>query len=145
MLINNQSKYDDIIYKEEAYQIVGAAMEVYYHLGCGFLEAIYQEALEIEFSDRHIPFIPQKRITVAYKDRLLSKEYITDFLCYDKIIIEIKAIKTITEIDESQILNSLKATELPLGILINFGGKAFDTRRYANTKNTNQFKNREKR
>ena len=123
-----------LIFKDEVYQIVGAAMEVSNHLGCGFLEAVYQEALEIEFTERLIPYEPQKRITISYKTRVLNKEYMADFLCYDRIIVEIKAIKAITEIEEAQLLNYLKATNLPLGLIINFGSKKLEWKRYANTK-----------
>ena len=77
-------------------------MEVCNQLGCGFLEAVYQEALEIEFDERRIPHVPQKRIEISYKGRVLNKEYIADFLCYDLIVVEIKAI---TGIEEAQILN----------------------------------------
>jgi len=86
----------ELIYKKEVYRIVGAALEVSNHLGCGFLEAIYQEALGIEFAQQEIPFESQKRITISYKNIVLDKEYIADFLCYGKIIVEIKAIKAIS-------------------------------------------------
>ena len=105
-------------------------------LGCGFLEAVYQEVMEIELAENGIPFEPQKTIQISYKGRILEKEYIADFLCYEKIIVEIKAIKKITEIEEAQLLNYLKATKLPLGLIINFGGKKLEWKRYANTKGT---------
>ena len=124
----------ELIYKDEAYRIVGAAMEVSNHLGCGFLEAVYHEALGIEFSEQKIPFESQKEITVSYKNIILDKKYCADFLCYGRIIVEIKAIKTITEIEEAQLLNYLQATNLPLGLLINFGSKKLEWKRYANTK-----------
>jgi len=104
----------ELIYKDEVYRIVGAAMNVSRELGCGFLEAVYQEALEMEFADCNVPFEPQKRIIISYKNRMLKREYVADFLCYNKIIVEIKAIKSITGIEEAQMLNYLKATELPL-------------------------------
>jgi GxxExxY protein len=91
-------------------------------------------ALEIEFEDRQITNIPQKRIEIKYKGKALSKEYIADFLCHDRIVLEIKAIKSITKIEEAQILNYLKATNLPLGLIINFGGPQLEWKRYANTK-----------
>ena len=124
----------ELIYKDEAYRIVGAAMNVSRELGCGFLEAVYQEALEMEFADGNVPFEPQKRINISYKNRMLKREYVADFLCYDKIIVEIKAIKSITGIEEAQLLNYLKATELPLGLIINFGHPKMEWKRYANTK-----------
>ncbi len=127
----------ELIYKDEVYRIVGAALEVSNHLGCGFLEAVYQEALGIEFAQQEIPFESQKRITISYKNIVLDKEYIADFLCHGKIIVEIKAIKAISEIEEAQLLNYLKATNLPLGLIINFGSKKLEWKRYANTKQTN--------
>lgn len=127
---------NDLIFKDEVFKIVGAAMNVSNHLGCGFLEAVYQEALELEFADDNIPFESQKLININYKGRIMKKEYIADFLCYEKVIVEIKAIKQITEIEEAQLLNYLKATKLPLGLIINFGGKKLEWKRYANTKRT---------
>jgi len=124
----------ELIYKDEAFRIVGAAMNVSNELGCGFLEAVYQEALTMEFVDCDIPFESQKRINISYKNRLLKKEYFADFLCYGRIIVEIKAIKKITEVEEAQLLNYLKATNLPLGLIINFGSPKLEWKRYANTK-----------
>ncbi len=111
----------ELIYKNEVYAVIGAAMEVYNTLGDGFLEPVYQEALEIELEKRKIPFAPQKGITIGYKDIRLKKEYIADFLAFNKLIIEIKAENNLTERDEAQLLNYLKATGMELGILINFG------------------------
>jgi GxxExxY protein len=134
MHANEREKSDEIIFMDEVYHIIGCAINVSNVLGCGFLEAVYQEALEIEFVENKIPFQAQKKINIFYKDRCLSKEYIADFLCFDKIIIEIKAIKKITEIEEAQLLNYLKATKVPLGLLINFGGIKLEWKRYANTR-----------
>ena len=111
----------ELIFKDEVYAIIGAAMDVYNTLGDGFLEPVYQEALEIEFGKKHIPFVPQKGITINYKDVYLKKEYVADFLVYGKLIVEIKAINELTEREEAQLLNYLKATGMELGILINFG------------------------
>jgi len=127
-----------LIFKDEVYQIVGVAMEVSNELGCGFLEAVYQEALEIEFDERRIPYVPQKRIKISYKGRMFNKEYIADFLCHDQIVLEIKAIKAITGIEEAQMLNYLKATNLPLGLIINLGAPQLEWKRYANTKRNRQ-------
>jgi len=123
----------ELLLKDEVYQIVGAAMEVSNELGCGFLEAVYQEALGIELDERRIPHMAQKRIEISYKGRVLNKEYIADFLCHDQIVVEIKAIKAITGIEEAQILNYLKATNLPLGLIVNFGAPKLEWKRYANT------------
>ena len=127
-------KERELIFKDEVYQIVGAAMEVSNQLGCGFLEAVYQEALGIELGERGIPYVTQKRIEISYKGRTLNKEYIADFLCYDQIVVEIKAIKAITAIEEAQMLNYLKATNLPLGLIVNLGAPQLEWKRYANTK-----------
>ena len=120
----------ELILKDEVYQVVGAAVEVSNQLGCGFLEAVYQEALEIELVERRIPHVPQKRIAISYKGRVLKKEYVADFLCYDRIVVEITAI---TGIEEAQLLNYLKATNLPLGLIVNFGTPKLEWKCYVNT------------
>ena len=130
----NKREYDGLIYKDEVYRIVGAAMNVSNTLGSGFLEAVYQEALEIEFQDSDVPFESQKRIQISYKNRVLNQDYIADFVCFDNIIVEIKAIKQITGIEEAQLINYLKATKLPLGLIINFGSPKLEWKRYANTR-----------
>jgi len=124
----------ELLLKEEVFRIVGAAMTVSQSLGSGFLEAVYQEAMEIELIECRIPFEPQKRIRIHYKDRLLKKEYIADFLCFNSIIVEIKAIKKIADLDEAQLLNYLNATKLPLGLIINFGVPKLEWKRFANTR-----------
>lgn len=111
----------ELLYKEEVYAIVGAAMEVYNELGHGFLEAVYQEALAIEMTARNVPFAEQQELQISYKQQPLRQKYIADFVAYDKIIIEIKAIKQLGPNEEAQLLNYLKATGLRLGVLINFG------------------------
>ena len=117
----NLLKQQELIYKDEAYEIIGAAMAVHRELGPGFLEAVYQEALEIEFQLRDIPYERERQLNIDYKGHTLSKHYNADFVCYDKIIVETKAICELTSKDESQVLNYLKATGYKLGILINFG------------------------
>ena len=111
----------ELLYKEESYAIVGAAMEVYNQLGHGFLEAVYQEALALELEARHIPFQEQQELQIFYKRRPLQKGYCADFVIYDKIIVEIKAIKELGPNEEAQLFNYLKATGLRLGLLLNFG------------------------
>ena len=112
----------ELLYKDEVYAIVGAAIEVHRELGSGFLEAVYQEALEIEMQDRGIPHHPQKQLRVYYKNRMPKKFYVTDFACYDdRFMVEIKAEKCLTALDEAQLLNQLKATKVRVGLLINFG------------------------
>ena len=112
---------DKLLYKEETYAIIGAAMEVYNHLGKGFLEAIYQEAFALEMAARGISFREQEMVPIYYKDRKLGHTYKPDYLVYGKIIVEIKAITTTTPVEEAQLINYLKATHLRLGLLINFG------------------------
>ncbi|HYR75643.1 MAG TPA: GxxExxY protein [Pyrinomonadaceae bacterium] len=111
----------ELILKDEVYQIVGAAMEVYWQLGRGFLEPVYQEALEVELRRRDIPFEPQCRLTIHYKGEPLHKEYIADLICFDQIIAELKASDRLTGTDEGQILNYMKATSKRVGLLFNFG------------------------
>jgi len=134
MNANEREFGDGLIYKDEVFNIIGCAMNVSNNLGFGFLEAVYQEALEIEFSDLKLPFESQKKIRISYKNKFLKKEYIADFLCYNTIIIEIKAIKRISEIEEAQLLNYLKATGFPLGLIINFGNSKLEWKRYAKTR-----------
>ena len=111
----------DLLYKDEVFAIAGAAIEVHKELGPGFLEAVYQEAMEIELADRNIPFVAQKPLKIRYKGKALKKDYCADIICYDKIIVELKAMERLTSHEESQILNYLKATGYRLGLLINFG------------------------
>jgi len=133
MNANGRECREDLLLKDEVYRIVGAAMEVSNTLGCGFLEAVYQEVFGMEFSDVGIPFEAEKKIIITYKNRVLSKEYIADFVCFDRIIVEIKAIKKITEVEEAQIINYLRASKLPVGLIINFGGTKMEWKRYVNT------------
>lgn len=113
----------EIILKDEVYAVVGAAMEAYYTLGTGFLEPIYQEAMEIELRLRGIPYESQKILTLAYKDIVLSKEYNADLVCYDQIIVELKAVDRLTNIEVGQLINYMKITKMHVGLLINFGSR----------------------
>jgi GxxExxY protein len=122
-------KASELLYKEEVYEIVGAAMEVHRQLGCGFLEPVYQEAIEIELMNHGIPFIAQKDLLILYKNKPLKKSYIADLVIYESIIVEIKAISHLTSIDEAQLLNYLKATGLRVGVLINFGSNSLEWKR----------------
>jgi len=117
----------------ETYRIIGAAMEVHKELGSGFLEAVYQEALEFELASRNIPYVVQPDIRIKYKNILLKKFYQPDFVCFNKVIVEIKAISQLSGIDEAQIINYLKATGLNLGLLINFGARSLEYKRFAYT------------
>ncbi|MEW6328015.1 MAG: GxxExxY protein [Thermodesulfobacteriota bacterium] len=115
---------------ERTYKIIGAALEVHKELGCGFLEAVYQEALEREFIIQRIPFKSQPIVEITYKGRPLNKTYQPDFVCYDEIIVEIKAISSLTGLEESQLINYLKATGINVGLLINFGSKSLEHKRF---------------
>ncbi|MDD2228299.1 MAG: GxxExxY protein [Candidatus Cloacimonetes bacterium] len=119
----------DLVFKEECYQIIGAYMAVHSELGAGFLEPVYQEALSIEFSARGIPYQKEKTIDIYYKTHLLEKKYYADFLCYGQIIVELKALNDLTGDHLSQILNYLKATNLKVGILVNFGKQSLQYKR----------------
>jgi GxxExxY protein len=111
----------ELIYKDEVYAIAGAAIEVHRVLGSGFLEAVYQEAMEIEAVARKIPFVSQQVLRIQYKQHTLKKEYIADMVCFEKIIVEFKALDKLTGREESQVINYLKATGYKVGVLINFG------------------------
>ena len=119
--------------KNETYAIIGAAMEVHKHLGFGFLEAVYQEALEIEFLKQEIHFVCQAPLNIIYKDIKLSKQYFADFICYDSVIVELKALSELTTDHDAQILNYLKATNKKVGLLINFGKPSLQYKRIVTT------------
>jgi GxxExxY protein len=112
------------------YAIIGAAMEVHRQLGCGFLEAVYQEALEMELAERGIAFQSQAAIPIVYKGHTLKTFYKADLVCYDAVIVEIKALNQISSIEEAQILNYLKATRHEIGLLINFGRTSLQYKRF---------------
>ena len=111
----------NIIYKDESYAIMGACFEVYKEKGHGFLEAVYQECLEMEFADGQLPFIAQKPLPLTYKGRPLKSKYIPDFICYGKIVVELKAVSVLTDEFRAQVQNYLRAGHFRLGLLINFG------------------------
>ncbi len=111
----------ELILKDEVFAIIGAAIEVHRELGSGFLEAVYQEALEIELASRNVPFESRKALRITYKGHPLKKEYEADLVCYGQIIVELKALDRLSGKEEAQILNYLKASGLQVGLLINFG------------------------
>ena len=119
----------DLIYKDEVYGIVGAAIEVHKELGCGFLEAVYQEAFQLELQSRSIPFTPQKQLTIFYKGQRLKREYYADIVCYEKIIVELKALDRLATNATAQLLNYLKSSHLKVGVLINFGAASLEWKR----------------
>jgi GxxExxY protein len=122
----------EIILKDESYNIIGACMAVHRELGCGFLEAVDQEALEEEFKLRNISYVREQLLSITYKGKLLNKKYQADFVCYDNIIVELKALSEINSTHQSQLINYLKASNIKLGLLVNFGQRSFETKRVVN-------------
>lgn len=118
-----------ILHKDLSYAVIGAAMEVYNKLGCGFLEKVYQEALALELTERNISFAREKELEISYKGHSLKCPYYCDFLIDDKIILELKAVDEFAPVHKAQVINYLKATNLHLGILINFGASSFQYER----------------
>jgi len=111
----------DLKFADESYRIRGAVFEVYREMGCGFLEAVYQECLEKELRQQEIPFVAQRELVLQYKGETLIQTYRPDFICYDRIIVELKAVKELANEHRAQVHNYLKATGLELGLLVNFG------------------------
>ena len=124
----------DLIYKQEAYEIIGACMEVHSELGSGFLEAVYHEALLIELRNRKIPYQTNVKLQIEFKGQMMNKVYFADIICFNKIIIELKAMDGLIPEHESQVINYLKATGFSLGILVNFGAKSLQYKRLVYTK-----------
>ena len=112
---------NDLIYADECYKIVGACFEVYKERGCGFLEAVYQECLELEFRLQALPFEAQKQLPLTYKGQPLTPTYKADFVCFGKVIVEIKAVSQLVDEHRAQVLNYLNASGYRLGLLVNFG------------------------
>ncbi len=113
--------HERVIYPEEAFRIQGAIFEVNREMGAGFLEAVYQECLALEFAARAIPFVASRPLALAYKGRPLRQTYVPDFVCFDKIVVELKALRELAPEHRAQVLNYLKASGLRLGLLVNFG------------------------
>jgi len=111
----------ELLYADDTYRILGACFEVYNEMGCGFLEPVYQECLELEFALQGLIFTPQAALALSYKGRPLTQKYVPDFILFDKIVLEIKAVKDLAAEHRAQIHNYLKATKLRLGLLVNFG------------------------
>lgn len=111
----------DLIFKHESYAIIGACFEVYKDKGCGFVEPVYQECLSIEFQHHGLEFIEQQELDLYYRERKLAHIYKPDFVCFGKIIIEIKAVQSLAAEHRAQVMNYLKATGYELGLLVNFG------------------------
>ena len=120
---------EEYLLKDECYRVIGACIEVHNELGNGFLEAVYAEAMVHEFISRKIPFKKETRLDVHYQGVKLEKFYVADFICFGELIIEIKACDGLIEEHVAQVLNYLKATNLKVGLLINFGTKKLQTKR----------------
>jgi GxxExxY protein len=110
-----------MLYAEEVFAIQGAIFEVNRHMGAGFLEAVYQECLSLEFTVRDIPFVSSHSLGLTYKGRPLRQTYQADFICFERIIVELKAVRELAPEHRAQVLNYLRATGLRLGLLVNFG------------------------
>ena len=122
-----------LLFEKETYKIIGACMTVHKNLGSGFLESVYQEVLEKEFTKEEIPFQKEVKLNLFYEGEKLNKYFKADFLCYDKIIVEIKSVSFLNKNLESQVINYLKATNKEIGLLINFGEKSLKWKRFINT------------
>ena len=131
-MAKKESIMNEIIYKEESYAIRGAIIEVSKELGCGYLERVYQDALEVEFRLRNIPYEREKTIQITYKGKPLGEPYRADFVCYGKIIVELKAVEDLTSKHRAQVLNYLNATKMKLGMLVNFGEEFTNVERLIN-------------
>ena len=111
----------NIVYADESYAIIGTCFEVYREKGNGFVEPVYQECVEIEMKIQALEFVSQKSLALTYKNHILKQTYIPDLICFDKIIVELKAVRELTDEHRAQVINYLKATGFKLGILVNFG------------------------
>jgi len=122
-----------LIYEEETYAIIGACMQVHKSLGNGFLESVYQEALARELANRNIPFLTKPKVEVFYEGQKLNKFFVADFVCFEHIVLELKATAILTESMIAQTINYLKATHMELELLVNFGEKSLRWKRFVNT------------
>ena len=121
---------DDFLYKNDTYKIIGAAMAVHRFFGCGFSEKVYQDALEIEFQEQGIPFLREEPVFAEYHHKVLATEFIPDFICYNKIIVELKAVQELDDIHRAQAINYGKVANSDITLLINFGETSLKFERY---------------
>ncbi len=126
---------DDLQYKEEVHEIVGAAMAVHRYFGCGFTEKVYQDALEIEFANRNIPSVREAELHIGYNGQELASPFKPDYICYDKIIVELKAVKELDDMHRSQAINYAKVAGCEMALLVNFGETSLKFERYLIKKN----------
>jgi GxxExxY protein len=133
--VENPTNFLDAIRKDlperdpRTYAVIGAAIEVHKHLGCGFLESVYQEALAIELGLRAISFRREVRLPVSYKEQVLVASFCADFICFDSLVVELKAVAHMSGSEEAQLINYLKATRFKVGLLLNFGTRSLEHRR----------------
>jgi len=125
-----------ILYEEETRRIIGACMAVHTELGNGFLEAVYQDALAMEFEYQGIPFVKEANIPVFYKGQRLGREYFADFICYGKVIVELKCVSRLVNANKAQVINYLHGTGLKVGLLVNFAEASLKWERLTNLRNT---------
>ncbi len=122
-----------LLFENETHRIIGDCMEVHKQLGCGFLESVYQEALEKEFLKLNIPYSRHKRLHILFDEKPLNKSFVADFVCYDAILLENKAATFLHKSNSDQVINYLKATNLKVGLLVNFGDSSLKWKRFINT------------
>ena len=122
---------ETFIHKEETYKIIGAAMAVHRYFGCGFSEKVYQDALEIEFKSLDIPYLREVPLYAEYRNIQLKTEFVPDFICYDSIIVELKAVQELEDFQRSQAINYARVANMEIALLINFGGPSLKYERYA--------------
>jgi len=123
-----------LLFENETHRIIGACMQVHKQLGCGFLESVYQEALEKEFLKLNIPYSRHKHLHILFDGKPLDKSFVADFVCYDTIILEIKGATFLHQSNSDQVINYLKVTGLEVGLLVNFGESSLKWKRFINTK-----------
>ena len=121
---------DDLQFKEEVHEIIGAAMSVHRYFGCGFTEKVYQDALEIELANRNIPSLREPELQIEYNDKVLASTFRPDFICYDSIIVELKAVKELDDMHRSQAINYAKVAGYKVALLINFGSTSLEFERF---------------